>query len=93
MYRSLSTSDIPLHKYAPVKIPREGVIIECPLNGQYHELLPLVGSLEENPLAVKLLDNRLYMSRKGPEDGLRDIRLRGGLNVCSYSSLSFFSVQ
>ena len=27
-------------------------------------LIPLVGSLEENPLAVKLLDNRLYMSIK-----------------------------
>ena len=24
-------------------------------------LIPLVGSLQENPLALKLLDNRLYM--------------------------------
>ena len=27
-----------------------------------NELIPLVGSLEEDPLAVKLLDNRLYMT-------------------------------
>ena len=27
-------------------------------------LIPLVGSLEENPLSVKLLDNRLYMILK-----------------------------
>ena len=28
----------------------------------YNSLIPLVGSLEENPLAVKLLDNRLCMA-------------------------------
>ena len=39
-------------------------------------LIPLVGSLEENPLAVKLLDNRLFMCPKrdsnlGPIRGFR----------------------
>ena len=36
----------------------------------YNHFIPLVGSLEENPLAVMLLNNRLYMSRKGPEVGM-----------------------
>ena len=30
------------------------------------DLIPLVGSPEANPLAVKLLDNRLYMSPVSP---------------------------
>ena len=43
-------------------------------------------------LLLTLIEHDMvFMSRKGPQDGLRDVRLHGGLNMWSYELLLYNS--